>query len=151
MVFPAFALETVSAWMNDSEIKGPMRASWLGQGGFHAFEYEWALPAAFSFHKQIGRARVAERIHALNDQCKEGLAAMRQVKLHTPQGNKFSAGLVCFEVAGLKPGEVVKKLHDRRTIASTSPYRNSYARLAPSLLNTPEEIDIALRHIRAMA
>ena len=151
MVFPAFTMETFSAWMTDSETKGSMQGSWLGQGGFHAFEYEWALPAAFAFHKQIGRARIAERIHALNDQCKEGLAAMRHVKLHTPQGNKRSAGLVCFDVAGMKPEEVVKKLLDRRIIASTSPYRNSYVRLAPSLLNTPEEIETTLRHIRAMA
>jgi len=151
MIFPAFAMETFGAWITDTELKAPMRASWIGQGGFHAFEYEWALPAAFDFHKQIGRARIAERIHALNDQCKEGLAQIRHVKLYTPRGNKLSSGLICFDVEGMKSEEVVKRLLEKRVIASTAPYKNSYARLAPSLLNTPEEIETTLRHIRALA
>lgn len=151
MVFPAFAMETFGAWITDTELKAPMRASWIGQGGFHAFEYEWALPAAFDFHKQIGRARIAERIHALNDQCKGGLAQMRHVKLYTPRGNKLSSGLICFDVDGMKSEEVVKRLLEKRVIASTAPYKVRYARLAPSLLNTPEEIETTLRHIRALA
>ncbi len=151
MVFPAFAPEPFSAWMMDSKFTAATQASWITQGGFHAFEYEWALPAAFAFHKQIGRARIAERIHALNDQCKEGMAVMPHVKLYTPRGNKLSAGLVCFDVNGMKAGDVVHKLLEKGVIASTSPYKNSYARLAPSLLNTPEEVDTTLRHIRAMA
>jgi isopenicillin-N epimerase len=109
------------------------------------------LPAAFEFHKQIGRANVARRIHSLNDQCKEGLAAMPHVKLHTPLGSKLSSGLIAFEVAGLKSGEVVKRLHAKKIIASTAPYKESYARVAPSLLNTPEEVDTALRSIRELA
>src|SRR5918998_994161 len=48
-------------------------------GGFHSFEHRWALGEAFRFHQTIGKARIAERIHALNDQCKDGLAKMRHV------------------------------------------------------------------------
>ncbi len=151
MLFPAFAPEPFSAWMMDSKLTAATQASWVTQGGFHAFEYEWALPAAFAFHKQIGRARIAERIHNLNDQCKEGLAAMPHIKLYTPKGNKLSAGLVCFDVKGMKAEGVVKKLLAKGVIASTSPYKNSYARLAPSLLNTSEEIETTLKQIRAMA
>lgn len=46
----------------------------------------------------------------------------------------------------IKPSLVVEKLKAKRIIASTSPYRISYARIAPSLLNTPEEIDTTLGH-----
>ena len=150
-IFPAVSRETFIAWMTNKDLDVPMQASSILPGGFHAFEYEWALPAAFEFHKQIGRKNIGERIHALNDQCKEGLGSMRHVKLYTPRGNKLSAGLICFEVEGMSSGDVVKKLHERRIIASTAPYRESYARLAPSLLNTPEEIDIALGRIRELA
>lgn len=150
MVFPAFAPEPFAAWMMDTTFTAATKASWITQGGFHAFEYEWALPTAFAFHKQIGRARIAERIHSLNDQCKEGLAAMPHIKLYTPKGNKLSAGLVCFDVKGMKAGDVVHKLLEKGVIASTSPYKNSCARLAPSLLNTPEEIETTLRHIKAL-
>jgi isopenicillin-N epimerase len=151
MTFPAFSMETVSAWMSGAELKAPMQASWISQGGFHAFEHEWALPAAFEFHKQIGRARIAERIHSLNDQMKEGLAKIPTVKLYTPRGNNLSAGLVCFDVEGMKSEEVVKRLLEKRIVASTAPYKVSCARLAPSLLNTPEEIEMTLRQIRALA
>ncbi|HKP69468.1 MAG TPA: aminotransferase class V-fold PLP-dependent enzyme [Pyrinomonadaceae bacterium] len=151
MVFPAFAIETFTAWLSGKSSDAQTSASWITQGGFHAFEYEWALPAAFEFHKQIGRKNIAERIHALNDQCKEGLAAMRHVKLYTPRGDKLSAGLICFEIEGMKSADVVKKLLANRIVASTAPYREGYARVAPSLLNTPEEIDTTLRRIRELA
>jgi selenocysteine lyase/cysteine desulfurase len=128
-----------------------MEASWVSPGGFQAFEYAWALPAAFAFHRQLGRARVAGRIHSLNEQCKEGLARMRHVKLHTPRGKRLSAGLVCFDVEGMRPADVVARLLARRVVASTAPYAVTCVRLAPSLLNTPEEIDTTLREVRALA
>jgi len=59
--------------------------------------------------------------------------------------------LICFDVEGMKSEEVVKRLLEKRIIASTAPYKVSYARLAPSLLNTPEEVEMTLRHIRVMA
>jgi selenocysteine lyase/cysteine desulfurase len=148
MVFPGFARETVAAWASETKLTAPMRASWIGQGGFHAFEYEWALPAAFEFHKRIGRTRIANRIHELNDQCKEGLASMSRVKLYTPKGNRLSAGMICFEIEGMRAAEVVRRLHSKNVIASTSPYRESYARLAPSLLNTPEQVETTLKRIK---
>ncbi len=151
MTFPAFSMETVGAWMSGTPLKAPMQAAWISQGGFHAFEHEWALPAAFEFHKQIGRARIAERIHALNDQMKEGLAKIANVKLYTPRGNRLSSGLICFDVEGMRSDEVVKRLLEKRIVASTAPYRDSYARLAPSLLNTPEEIETTLRQIKTLA
>ncbi|MDQ3555221.1 MAG: aminotransferase class V-fold PLP-dependent enzyme, partial [Gemmatimonadota bacterium] len=129
-------------------------AGWGGvmsPGGFHSFEHRWALGEAFRFHLEIGKARVAERIHALNRQCKEGLAAMPHVQLHTPRADGLSAGLVCFDVRGRRPGEVVEQLRRQKIIASTTPYQPSYARLTPGLLNSPEEIDTALGAIRALA
>ena len=44
-------------------------AAWMTPGGFHAFEHHWALTEAFRFHMQIGKAKVAARIHDLNRQC----------------------------------------------------------------------------------
>ena len=151
--FPQIDFDTFKAWMRGEELRGPreMTATGVSPGGFHSFEYDWALPAAFDFHRRIGRARVAGRIHDLNEQCKEGLARMGHVKLYTPRGDKLSAGIICFDVEGMKPEEVVKRLLARRVIASTSPYAPSFARLAPSLMNSPEEIETALREVRALA
>jgi isopenicillin-N epimerase len=120
-------------------------------GGFHSFEHRWALAEAFRFHRRIGKARIAARTHALNARLKDGLARMRHVKLHTPRSGSLSAGLVCFEVDGLSPQQVVDRLLARGIVATVTPYAQSYARVAPSVLNTPAEIDRTLRAIRALA
>jgi len=62
----------------------------------------------------------------------------------------LSAGLVCFDVAEVKQVEVVKRMHTKGIIMSNTPYRQSYARFAPSLINNENEIDTALSGIRAM-
>ncbi|MDQ3252357.1 MAG: aminotransferase class V-fold PLP-dependent enzyme [Acidobacteriota bacterium] len=149
-IFPGFEFVPFTAWLRGETPPRGMEASWVSPGGFHSFEYAWALPAAFAFHGRIGRARVAERIHSLNDQCKEGLARMRHVKLYTPLGNKLSAGLICFDVEGMKSEETVARLLARRIIASKAPYAVPFTRLAPSLLNSPEEVETTLREIRAL-
>jgi selenocysteine lyase/cysteine desulfurase len=120
-------------------------------GGFHSFEHRWALPTAFELHQQLGKANVQSRIHSLNTYTKEGLAALPHVKLYTPMTTQLSSGLVCFDVAGVDPREVVTRLHEKGIIMSSTPYRQSYARFAPSLLNNEAEIDRALAEIRAMA
>jgi len=48
----------------------------------------------------------------------------------------------------MKPEQVVKRLLDQRIVASTTPYRLSYARLACSVVNTPQEVDTVIRAIR---
>lgn len=149
---PSFeALDVYTAWTHAQAPSPPSHASWVSPGGFHAFEHQWALPAAFRFHQRIGRKRIADRIHELNDQCKEGLAGMPQVTLYTPRGSRLSAGIVCFDVRGMSQEQVVRRLLERRIIASTTPYGVSYARVAPGILNTSAEVDTFLREVRALA
>jgi isopenicillin-N epimerase len=127
-------------------------AAWMTPGGFHAFEHRWALTEAFRFHMQIGKAKVAARIHELNRQCKEGLVKMPHVKLETPLADKLSAGMVCFEVEGLTPAQTVERLKDRGIVASTTPpYKYEFARVTPSLWNTPAEVDTTLRAIHSLS
>jgi isopenicillin-N epimerase len=119
-------------------------------GGFHSFEHRWALDEAFRFHRRIGRARVAARTHALNTRFKRGAAAMRHVLLRTPRAASLSAGLVCFEVRGVPPQEVVDHLLERGVVATVTPYTPTFVRVAPSILNTPAEIDRALRALASL-
>lgn len=137
-------------WRHQREDQEPPTA-WMTPGGFHAFEHRWALAEAFRFHMQIGKANVAARIHELNGQCKEGLAKMPHVRLQTPMSDRLSAGMVCFEVEGLTPSQTVERLKERGVVASTTPpYKYKYARVTPSLWNTPEEVDATLRAIRSL-
>ncbi len=148
-VIPSFSMSAYHAWMSGRSL-GETEAAWVSPGGFHSFEHRWALPAAFAFHQQLGRARVAERIHRLNDFAKSELAKMKHIQLHTPRERELSAGLICFDVDGMKPAVVVEKLLARRIIASESPYAVSHARLAPGLLNNEAEIEKTIGYIREM-
>jgi selenocysteine lyase/cysteine desulfurase len=126
-------------------------ASSMTPGGFHSFEHRWALAQAFDLHRQLGRSAVSARIHDLNRDLKEGLAALAHVRLHTPLDDNLSAGLVCFEIVGLSPQQVVDRLHADRIIATVTPYSTSYARLAAGLMNSPEEVDRVLASVAALA
>lgn len=151
-VVPSFSdWDQYLAWEQGRAPDTPTNANRMSPGGFHAYEHQWATAAAFAMHEAMGRARVAARIRELNTQCKAGLAANPKVKLHTPMSGDLSAGLVAFEVEGLAPAEVVRQLLARRIIASTSPYAVTYARLAPSLVNTPEQVEQAIRAVREIS
>jgi selenocysteine lyase/cysteine desulfurase len=148
---PSFAnLQAWNAWMEGKPPVTPVNAFDHSPGGFHAYEHEWALGAAFQFHDRIGRARVAARITELNDRCKQGLAAL-PVRVVTPMDSRLSAGIVCFDVAGVKPEEVGRRLVAKKIVAGESPYLPSYARFSSGVMNTPEEVDTAVRAVKEIA
>ena len=150
-VIPSFSSpELFAAWEEEHEPATAPRAAWFSPGGFQAFEHFWALPRAIRFHQNIGPARITARTHELNTQMKEGLARMPRVQLYTPRDESLSAGMICFDVKAMKPGEVVEGLLAQRIVASTTPYRVSYARLACNIVNTPQEIETTLRAIREL-
>jgi selenocysteine lyase/cysteine desulfurase len=119
-------------------------------GGYHSFEHRWALAQAFRFHERMRKARVQARIHALARRFKASLVAFPHVRLITPAEEELSAGLVCFEVAGLPPAAVVARLRERRIVATQTPYNPSYARVGPGVFNTPAEVDRALLAIKSL-
>lgn len=149
---PSFSeLASYQAWMDDKPVTTPSNAMRVTPGGFFPYEHQWAMGAAFRFHETIGRDRVGYRIRQLNDQLKEGLARVGRVTIHTPRDPDLSAGIVAFEIDGFEPDKVVKLLLERKIVASTSPYKPSYVRLAPSLVNDPAEVETALSAVRAIA
>ena len=138
------------AWLRDRPLQGPTTASRFTPGGFQAFEHQWALAEAFEFQRRLGKARVAERTHALARRAKEGLAAMRHVRLHTPLSDALSSGIVTFDVRGMAPHAVVERLREKRIVATTTPYADAHARIAPCIHNTEPEIDRLLAAVHAM-
>jgi isopenicillin-N epimerase len=147
---PTFHFDAYRVWMKEIPPKEIPVGAIMTPGGFHSFEHRWALAEAFRFHQAIGTARIADRIHALNDRLKRGLAKMRHIKLHTPLSRELSAGIVCFEVDGWKPDHVVDYLGRRHIIASVTPYATQYVRLAPSLLTSPDDVEKTLEAIRTI-
>ena len=147
---PTFQEEAYGIWMGRLPARDLPVAVAMTPGGFQSFEHRWALDEAFRLHRAIGKPRVAARIRELNTRLKDGLAAMLHVTLHTPRDEKLSAGIVCFEVAGLEPFDFARRLYERGIVASVTPYRTLYARLAPSLLTSAEDVDRALAEVGAL-
>lgn len=149
---PSFiAADLWDAWKANRLPAGLTNATWMTCGGFKPYEHQWAMADAFWFLHQIGRKRIADRTYALNDQCKEGLATMKGVKLYTPRNHQLSAGLICFDIEGMRPEEVSRRMLERKIVMTKTPYGQSYARIAPSILLSPEEIEQVLREIRSIA
>jgi isopenicillin-N epimerase len=123
----------------------------MSRGGYHSFEHQWALSEAFMLHERLGKRRVQDRIHALNRQLKEGLRKIKNVRLYTPMSEQLSAGITCFTVGSLPAQAVVDKLFERKIVGSVTPYKASYARLTPGLMNSEAEVEIALEAVRAIA
>jgi isopenicillin-N epimerase len=146
-----YDVEPFAAWADERRPHAPANMATISPGGFKAYEHQWAMAEAFEFHSGIGRTRIADRIAALNTQCKEGLAKIPRVKVLTPMDPALSAGLIAFEVDRQSAGETVHKLHAKKVVASSSPYKISKARLAPSLVNDEREVEAALRALREIA
>jgi hypothetical protein len=121
-------------------------------GGFHSFEHRWALIEALDFARALDTRRVADRTHQLARRLKAGLGRVRGVELRTPASDDISAGIVCCEIAGRDPGEVVMELNQRhRVIASVTPYASRFVRFGPTYLNTDGEVDELVRAVAATA
>ena len=141
---------TFGAWADRTELP-PTQAAFVSPGGFMAYEHLLAVPAAVELHRTIGRDKIAARIAELNAAFREGAAKIPGVTLHTPRDPALSAGISCFEVRGLTPGQVVARLAEKKIRTTTSPYKVSYARVSAGIMNKPEEIELVLREIRALA
>lgn len=144
---PAFDGATFGAWLQGNPATTGPGGLMNTPGGFHSFENRWSLATAFEFQTQVGRAAIEDRIHGLNTRLKQGLRSLKKVKLHTPIDPKLSCGINCFEIEGQKLDAIVAALLEKRIIASTSPYRVSYARLAASLLNDEQQVDAAIAEV----
>jgi selenocysteine lyase/cysteine desulfurase len=126
------------------------RAAFVSPGGFLAYEYLLAIPAAVHLHRTIGRDRIAMRVAELNEAFREGLAELKGVVLHTPRSPAVAGAISCYEVEGLTAEEVTARLASRRIRTNQSPYKVSYPRVAAGIMNSPQEIETVLREIRSL-
>lgn len=120
-------------------------------GGFKSFEYIWALKHSFELHEKIGKKRIHDRVHYLCAICKNELSKIPNVKIYTPFDPELSSGFICFNIDGIKPSEIVKKMGEQNIIMGQSPYKESCARLTPCIYNTEYEILIACNKLKDIA
>jgi selenocysteine lyase/cysteine desulfurase len=139
-VIPSFDPRVYGAWIAGSVPNAPPGPT-MTPGGFHSFEHRWALPSAFAFHEAIGPKRIERRTHALSRRLRQGIAEVPGLELRSP-GGPLGSGVVCLEVAGKSPGEVVAALRSRfGIVTSVTPYAVQFVRVGTTCLNTPREVD----------
>ncbi|MHA6288340.1 aminotransferase class V-fold PLP-dependent enzyme [Maricaulis sp. CAU 1757] len=139
-----------NAWRAGQAPSGPVTAARLTPGGTTAFEHVWALPAAFALHAERGPDLIAERTLALAAQLKDGLQAMEHTRLWSPLEAERGSGIVAFDINAFSPANVVGRLREENIMALVSASRRPRVVLAPSIRNTPAEIDTVLAAIRAL-
>ncbi|NRQ30401.1 aminotransferase class V-fold PLP-dependent enzyme [Nonomuraea sp. NN258] len=146
---PSFGQDAFDSWTTG---RRPVRttAEQVMPGGYKAFEHRWAMEQAFRFQSDIGKDRIQQRTQELATRLKEGLKGLPHVVLATPLSPELSAGLVCLSVTGMNPFEAVRRLHDQKVIASSTPYVPSLLRFGTSMVTTPEQVDLAVKAVAAL-
>jgi selenocysteine lyase/cysteine desulfurase len=147
---PAFEPGSFGEWRNGLPA-APTDGVRFSPGGYHDFEHRWALAEAFGFHLDIGRDRVAARTREQASRLKAGLAEIGGVRLVTPASEEVSAGIVCFDVDGSEPPEVLGALSGAGIAASITPYAEEHVRVGPSIVTTPEEVDAVVAAVAGVA
>ena len=148
-IIPSYT-DTMNLIIEEEDRPEFMDGKQMTPGGFHSLEYRWAFADAFRFINSIGKEQIYERVHYLNRTCKAALASMPHVQLHTPMDDELSAGIIAFEVDGYSTPETVKALQEQKVIATASPYRISWARFTPGIINTEKEIEQAISAVCAL-
>jgi isopenicillin-N epimerase len=153
-VIPTFDGRSYQAWLDGvppSET-GLTPAAAMTPGGYHSFEHRWALAQAFDWHTEIGKQEIADRTHTLARRLKEGLSTMSHVTVRTPMSEDLSSGIVCFDVAGRDPGQVVNTLRtDHSIMASVSPYAVRHVRVGTSIVNSEQDVDATVAAIGSLS
>jgi selenocysteine lyase/cysteine desulfurase len=147
---PAFEPNSFGEWSAGLP-PSPMDGLRFTPGGYHSFEHRWALAEAFRFHLDIGRDRVAARTAEQATQLKAGLAEIDGVRLVTPAAEELSAGIVCFDVDGQEPPEVVGALEGEGIATSVTPYAEAHVRAGPSIVTTPDQVDALVAAVAGIA
>ncbi|TYB70337.1 aminotransferase class V-fold PLP-dependent enzyme [Nonomuraea sp. PA05] len=148
-IVPSFSQAAFTAWQGGGS-PGATTAELVTPGGYKAFEHRWAMPQAFAFMTAIGKDRVRARTQELATRLKAGLAGIPHITLATPQAPELSAGLVCCSVAGMEPFEAVRRLHERKVVASVTPYNPSLLRFGTSIVTGPEQVDAAIKAVEGL-
>jgi isopenicillin-N epimerase len=143
--------EEFIAWLESRAPREGVSAQTMTPGGFHSFEHRWALAEAFDFQRSIGMSDVARRTRELAARLKDGLRRIAGVTIRTPAAEELSAGLVCFELSGRRPEDVVEALRERGVVSTVTPYAQPYVRFGTTVLVSEDDVDQAVSAVGALA
>jgi selenocysteine lyase/cysteine desulfurase len=149
-IIPSFDSALFEPWIEGKTAAAPPDATFT-PGGYHSFEHRWALKEAFDLHAEIGADQIAARVAGLSGQLRDGLDDVPGVRVHAPAEKRLRSGVVTFSVDGISPYDIVERLsNEHRVSATVTPYAVPLARLGTCWMNTEDEVEAAIRGVRAL-
>lgn len=136
----AFYTWRYAAHANDTIPKGRLASP----GGFPTFEYRWAIHRAIDFMHAMGKQNIKARIIQHSEKLYQFIAAQKHIVCYSPTIASLRSGLICFDIKGVAPSDVVDRLIERGMIIGQTPYKKSCVRIATSILNSEEDIHNAI-------
>jgi isopenicillin-N epimerase len=108
-----------------------------------------ALPETITFHNQIGKKNIQERVYYLNAYLKSEIQKqIPKATLVTPVAPEFSAGIVILNLPDKKPADVIEVLYRKYGIAAA---RAGGIRLSPHIYNLKKDVDYVVKALKEIA
>jgi isopenicillin-N epimerase len=105
--------------------------------------------AAIDFHFDLGPERVQQRIKYLGDYLRDGLRRIPKVKIYSPSDPAMCAGITVYGVEGVTGAKLQDEMWNRARLRPRAS-GGIGVRHCTHIFNSPEEIDQALRVVRAL-
>ncbi len=111
------------------------------------------MPVAIRFQNTIGKKQIENRVRELSTRLKEGLKAIKGVKVWTSMDPTLSAGLTLFSIRDIPMENVKQALMERDRIYIRTMSRGDLngVRVSTHIYNMPGEVDRLLAGVRHLA
>jgi selenocysteine lyase/cysteine desulfurase len=121
-------------------------------GGTRSFESDWALAEAFTYQENLGKNAIETRIRYLRQILMGELKQINRLQISSPEDEKLSAGIVSFQVEGMKVKEVWKALLRReivtRPVGPLGDPDQAVLRICTHIYNSEQELEQTLEALR---
>ncbi|MEQ8767365.1 MAG: aminotransferase class V-fold PLP-dependent enzyme [Planctomycetota bacterium] len=123
------------------------------QTGTYPVPIPLAIGEAVEFHERIGSARKEARLRYLRDYWVERLRDLPGFRLHTSLDPERSCGIATFELEGIAPNDLNRKLLQDHKIVLTGIDHEDFrgTRVSPHVYTSPRELDIFVDAVRRVA
>jgi selenocysteine lyase/cysteine desulfurase len=121
--------------------------------GTRSFPAELAIGTAISFHEMIGSERKETRLRYLKNYWMDALSDIKGIRFYTSKKPEFSCGLGNFELEGIDPADVQKKLLNKYRIYTVAMIWENIngIRVTPNVYITTSDLDKFIEAVHEIA
>jgi len=139
---------TIASGRWDNHDDEGFRFTQRGTGNFPVLK---GLEAALDFHNEIGAPKVYDRIKFLGLRLRNGLRAINNVKIYSPEEEAMCAGITVYNVQGMTGAQLQEEFWKRGRMRPRASGAEFGVRHCTHIFNNEKEIDRALEIVRELA